>query len=303
MKKTLKKILLVYLLGSAALLTAQSDPISRYFDGVQSGRRILLPRTEMSKVYSDTSLLVQLKPYLENKETVKEALSFAGRVGSRHLSAPIRQQIVEMLIDSSFQNSKYAGIAADYLQDYNRSDFSDKALTLLDKLLKSHPPEMKAFVLLAGFTGRSDVLTELLPEYQDNKRLAHYFRLALSRCGMEQYTRSIVNTTSAMTIDDRFVYQVAPMLVYTRQKAVFDLLLTAIMDDTPNCIPAGEHKRGKVGCGLRLLTLVAPYIQDFPITVSRSGVLQTDNPEQSLREARQWIQQHPSNYQLISEKF
>ena len=304
MNRKNKLLLLAWcsLVCTTSFLMAQSDPITRYFDGIQSGKRILLPRSEMDNIYADSGLLVRLNPYLMDETTTKEALKFAGKAGSRHTSVSIRQQIVEMLLDSTLQNYRYADIASDYLRDFKRSDFTDKTLASLDSLLRTQPPNMKDFVLLAGFTGRKEVLTELLPNYLDNKRLAHYFRLALSRCGEEHYTRGIVKSTEAMPVDDRFVYQVAPMLVYTRQKAVFDLLLTDILDDTPNCTPAGERKQGKVGCGLRLLVLVAPYIRDFPAQVSRSGVLKTDNPAQSLREARQWIQQHQSDYQLITEK-
>lgn len=93
-------------------------------------------------------------------------------------------------------------------------------------------------------------------------------------------------------INDNFIYDFAPDLVYTRQPEIFDFLERIIQSDEQNCLPADPDASGKILCGYRVMEYIAPVIENYPLPTDEFGELEVDDYKTALQQVRVWFTQN-----------
>ena len=176
-------------------------------------------------------------------------------------------------------------------------------ITIDSALLLPDVPYRNRFFLLAGWLGREEALRAVPYEYRRSTRLRNDYDLAMIRVGDEGRIGRLQTLLNEVAVNDDFVYTLAPKLIYTRRPEVFDFMMDQILLDQRNCTAADAHSEGRLNCAYRLLELVAPHIQDFPLEVGTSGDLETDDYPTALEIARLWIQENRANYLINTETY
>ncbi len=103
-------------------------------------------------------------------------------------------------------------------------------------------------------------------------------------------------------INDQVIYSLVPDLLYIEKKQIIDYLLDELAVRNMNCTSADPDNEVVIDCGYRLAEYIAPFIQDFPVSVGASGDLDCENYEQALIEIRHWISENRNNYKTIFEE-
>ncbi|MEL7376131.1 MAG: hypothetical protein AAFN65_04160 [Bacteroidota bacterium] len=181
----------------------------------------------------------------------------------------------------------------------------EEAIQLYDDslLTKEDLPCHHRVFLIAGFLDRSSALETVPFELRRSTRNMNAYDLAMIRTGDASRIRRLEILLEGAEVDDNFIYEVAPKLLYTRRREVLDFFFQAILSDERNCRPADAHTSGQINCAYRLLEMIAPVIKDFPLTVGPSGDLEVDDYPRALDLARLWISENTSTYQIITETY
>ncbi|MDR1974559.1 MAG: hypothetical protein LBQ31_07795 [Bacteroidales bacterium] len=114
--------------------------------------------------------------------------------------------------------------------------------------------------------------------------------LALARMGEKTAIDEVLAKVSTKKTDDNMIYLFYPDLIYTRQRKIFDFLITRMQDKNGNCFSANPNNPQKIDCGYRIMELLAPVISDFP--------KRTSSYKKSLNKARKWCKKHSHNYRI-----
>ena len=177
---------------------------------------------------------------------------------------------------------------------YPLEAFDQAARQQLAALLLPTQAQLEQWVLLAGFAGLETPLRQLLTNPDLAPGLKQPIRLALARCGDQLLLAQLMARVRKMPINNAFVYQVAPLLVYVRQPQSVAYLLEIILLDETNCTPADAETPGAIPCGYRLMELVTPIFDGFPLRLDPDlGQLMPPNYPAALQQTRQWIQSLP----------
>ncbi|MGM0579812.1 MAG: hypothetical protein ACQETL_03980, partial [Bacteroidota bacterium] len=93
-----------------------------------------------------------------------------------------------------------------------------------------------------------------------------------------------------------------PTLAFTRQKAAVDVLVEQVFNDEQNCSSPDPDSNQKITCAYRILEIIAPIIQDFPIPVDEAtGDLDTDDYEEALQQSREWLEANRIDYSIVGQ--
>jgi len=199
------------------------------------------------------------------------------------------------------------GLAVNLLTQFRPADFDAEDRYILSQKIKPGTPYLEKIILLTGYVKIPDLIYNyrqmLLEKEKYNSRIRLNMQLALARMGDTTAIQSVVNRIKRITISDNMVYEVYPLLAYTRQKEVFGLLLETIMSDSKDCHSSNPDKETPIICAFRVIEMVAPYIIDFPVKVDASGEIIFENYSKTLDEVRAWIAVHKTDYTLNDEKY
>lgn len=234
------------------------------------------------------------------------AYSLVNKTGMAAADSAIKIQAVNRLVNACLDSD--AGIrknAAGYLKKYEKADFSPTATDTLVSILNRDILIAKNVIRLVGFVeppGASDKLRELLsnpipPKYRWE------VQLALARLGDDKAIDYCLETARNAGINDRVVFHLLPDLVYTRQRDILDYIIDILQSDEPNCSSPNPDLGGKIPCGYAVMEIIAPVIIDFPIGMSSSGMLETDDYEQALQTVRLWFDANRNIYEIDKSTF
>jgi len=184
------------------------------------------------------------------------------------------------------------------LTRYPVQEFDRAAREKVGVLLKPEQVHLREWVLLAGFLGLEKQLKQLLTAKELPKSLQQTIRFALIRCGDKEQLQKLMEKVHTIPVNDDFVYQLVPLLVYTRQKAVTDFLLELIQKDDRGCSPADAETPGAISCAYRILEYLAPVIRDFPLKLDVSGDLAVEDYPKALELVRAWVLKRKQTYNL-----
>lgn len=190
------------------------------------------------------------------------------------------------------------------LRDYNPQDFDAESRALLaDILLNEGMPHRDQYFLLAGYLKMDDALRSIPAETITSSKQKRNYGLALLRTGDEAKTQQLLGNIRQLANGNTFVYDVVPMLVYTRNRDVFDLLIERLLMSDSSCDPPDPHSNGQIDCGYRLMESLAPVLKDFPFARSVSGDLDVDDYPAALTEVRAWLRSLGNNYEIIQDTY
>ncbi len=103
-----------------------------------------------------------------------------------------------------------------------------------------------------------------------------------------------------LPINDDFVYDIAPLAIYTRDKQIIDFLVHAVIQNLGNCRPADAEIDGHISCSYRFIELLAPVLQGFPLFQEGDTDWDSASPQEQMTVARNWLKTNRN--QLIIKK-
>lgn len=300
------------ILGSAILFLsfgtvpsyAQSPAttVATHLTAVRQNQRPAAPASLWQNPEQHPEVLTALAPYYaDTLATVRaQAYFLTKQVGTNSQNEAIRQRAVDQLTRGlRDEDSSISGRVHSYLAEFSSSDFSPAARQSVSDLLiqgPAHFPQLLRLVGTLDLQEQTATLQRLLPDLSAHDRWTA--QLALSRLGDPEALANVLERVKRYPINDDVVYELLPDLVYTRQKAALDYLVTIVQSDEKSCSSADPEAETGIRCGYRVLELLAPVIRNFPLAVDASGDLITSDYPQALQQARAWLEQN-TDYQII----
>ena len=110
------------------------------------------------------------------------------------------------------------------------------------------------------------------------------------------------NKLQKAPLNDDFVYDFVPDLVYTLQPEIFRLLETIIQSNEKSCQSADPDYAQPILCGYRAMEYLAPVIEGYPLPLDEYGDLQVEDYEAALQELRSWFRENQS-YVILNDSF
>jgi hypothetical protein len=105
-----------------------------------------------------------------------------------------------------------------------------------------------------------------------------------------------------LPVNDEVVYQIYPDLVYTRQKEIVALLIGQLNSDVKNCESADAERPANIPCAYRVMEMLAPAIEGYPVKLDASGDIDAKDYTEALQKVRTWFKEHP-DYKISKDKF
>ena len=207
----------------------------------------------------------------------------------------------------SNRNSSIANQAINRLKKFSKSDFDSTSIKIIEQYINVNYTAYKDLILLAGYVGNhrtSEKIKDVFPNgrnFSKPELWATY--IALARLGDESSIQYCKARVESLPLNDQVVDILYKDLVYTRKKTAYDLMVKSIYSDEKLCTSSNPNSDAKIICGYRVLELVAPYIEKFPIKVLESGDLATDNYPKALEIAREWFQNNKDSYIIVNENY
>ena len=302
--KILTIISLLFSLGPVfSYAQSPAATVATYLTAVRQDQRPAAPTELWQNAEQHHDALTALAPYsFDTLASVRQqAYYLTKQVGTHSQDNAIRQQAVDQLTAGlRDEDSGVTGRIYSYLEGFTPADFSPKARQSVGNLLSERPPHLSQLLRLVGTLNlreQAATLRNLLPDLSARERWTA--QLALARLGDAEALASVMNRAKRYPVNDDVVYELLPDLVYTRQKAALDYLVSIVQSDEKNCTSANPEAEENISCGYRVLELLAPVIQSFPLTVDKSGDLAVDDYPQALQQAQQWLNQN-TDYQVIN---
>lgn len=189
-----------------------------------------------------------------------------------------------------------------YLRYFNSTDFNTEARIKLSQLAREGGSHYDQIIRLTGFVGINDLMydyTEMLTQKKyTSKKIAWALHLTLARLGNSDELQYCLKRIKQLSVTDDVVYDLLPDLAYTRNKEAFDYMLDIINSDEKNCYSSNPDSDTKIICAYRVIGLVAPYINNFPVKTDKAGDLIASDYNQMLSNVRQWIATNKTTYTL-----
>lgn len=281
--------------------------LSKYMNALRNSPYSALPKTILTDIKNDDKLLKVLVPfYTDTLKVIRQKAYYITKIiGQRSVDAKVQQRaITYTLLALGEKDTGISGNAIEALSGFNRDNFSEEAKDSIGNLVKQQTPHLEELLKLVGFLELKDqipnIQSVLLSNASVNVKWAA--RLALARMRDENAVRWIVNKLKSAQVNDDFVYDVVPDLIYTRHPEIFDFLETIINNDVAGCQSSNPDSDKKILCGYRVIEQVAPVIKDFPLKVDESGDLIVSDYKMALKQVRSWLTTN-DNYTILTDTY
>ncbi len=247
-----------------------------------------------------------LLPFLQDSmlHVRQKAYSLLYREGRQ---VPVNERepyLIALLNGCKDPDGSVIGQNISWLQNFNKRDFPPAAIELITFLLRNNKmPHRQRLILLAGYVGAGqEFMKRQLLQPDLNPKDQWFLSLALARMGDASSVDFCLNTLQGQALNNQLVEFGLPDIIYTRQKKLFDVCVGYINSDELSCFSADPDNEAAMLCGYRVLELMAPVIEDFPIRVNAIGTLDVPDYDAALILARQWFTEHP-DYQINTDDF
>jgi hypothetical protein len=118
--------------------------------------------------------------------------------------------------------------------------------------------------------------------------------------GDKEQTEWCVQMVKKAPVNSGLVENVLPDLVYTRQKEAIDYCVELLFSDEKLCAAPNPELSERIPCAYRIIELLAPVIENFPVKVNPSIGLESDDYPKTLQTVREWLKEH-KEYKIITE--
>ena len=286
---------------------ANLEQLNSYMKSVRQGSYEPVPQSILNKETQANELLTALVTYQNDSNAVirTRAYNISKRIGQSHPEIAIRQQAINQQIKAL--DDKDAGIivkAVNALTGFQNTDFTNNQQLRIINRLKADMPHLAQYARLVGYM-INETAIERLKQVQlqvTDGWESFNLNLALARRGDGQATTAVLNKMQNAQINDAFVYDIVPALVYCRSREIFDFLEELIFSDEANCSSANPDSNVNILCGYRIMEYIAPALENFPLPIDEYGELEVDDYETALVRLREWLIQNP-DYQLVNDNY
>jgi hypothetical protein len=271
--------------------------LNQYFQETKNGSYATVPQSlfneendfdllisELSKYQSDSSARIRSKAY-----------NLSSRFSQISDNESVKQRAIDQQIKAlNDEDRGIAGNAIDVMTNFKNTVFTESQKSQILSYLDAETPHFKDFVKLVGFLQIKEAIPQLesLLIEKNNAVTRWNVRLALARMGDKKAINYISNRLQKAPINDAFVYDIVPGLVYTRQHEIFEFLEVQIQSDEANCSVANPNSNQKISCAYRIMEALPHAIEDFPIPTDEFGELMVDDYQKALDDLRQWFSQN-----------
>lgn len=278
-------------------IQAQSNSsLRKYMEAVRNGSYDAVPK-EILQTNNPEQVLQELLVY--EKDSVSKmrsrAYNIAKRIGTATTNASARQMAISQLLKGiADHDSGISGYCSSGLTDFAPSDFSQPNKNLLISYLTPQTAHLDQVILLTGYLQLDQTKSKLSNLLTQNiaTRDKWSVQLALARMGDASSIHYITTKLTQAKVNDDFVYEIVPDLIYTRNAEVFNFLEEIIMSNDADCMSANPNSDAKILCGYRVMEYLAYAIQDFPIATDQYHEAEISDYKQALTEVRNWFTQN-----------
>lgn len=288
------------------VFAAEAQPtgeLRKYMESVRNGGYDPVPKNVLES--KQPNQILQALVAYERDSVIRvrsRAYNIAKRLGTASRDASVRAIAVDQLVRGvADKDGGISGNCSEGLTGFSPTDFSDKNKATLQTYLLPSQPHLDQVILLVGYLqidAAKSRLSGLLAQTKDTK-IQWSVRLALARMGDQASISYITSRLANARVNDDFIYEIVPDLIYTRSPKVFEFLEDILMSDAPDCRSADPDRNDKILCGYRVLEYIAYAIEDFPVPVDQYQEAEIDDYEQTLLDVRDWFDLHP-DYDLVS---
>ncbi len=262
---------------------------------------------EILNTTNQTDLFKNLEPYATDSLDLIRSKTYYiyQKVGQKSANKAVKTLAINQLIKGlSDRNAGLIGNVMDYLAGFSQTDFDTDHKTAIASYIRPETPHLDQLLMLAGYIGLSDHKNKISSVISSEQafKIKWAARLALARMGDQDAISYLVNKLQTAPVNDDFVYDYVPDLIYTRRLEIYQFLETIIMSEEKNCFSANPDSNAKILCGYRVMEYIAPTIQNFPLPIDEFGELEVDDYEVALRELRTWFAQNDS-YVILDSTF
>jgi hypothetical protein len=280
--------------------------VEQYFAQFRAGRADWVLQEKILSANSAVQLVASLQPYYTDSaaNVRSQAYYMTYRKGVRSISADGSLTVGALSKGLDDESSGNSGQVLSYLQDFPAACFGAEVKSAISAALQNtRRPHYGALAMLAGYL---DTGIETLAAIREDGNRPAAVRwaasLALARTGNEQALKYCVETVKKLPLGSDLVSGVLPDLIYTRQKSALDYCVELLYADSKVCRSANPEFSEKITCAYFIIELLAPVIEDFPITADRSVGQESDDYPATLKQVREWFSQHP-NYRIKNDTY
>lgn len=273
--------------------------LNNYMEEARKGSYKTAPESIFEDSRNEAALLQAAAVYLtDSVDRIRsKAYSIIKQIGQKSQQASVRIQAVSHLVAGlNDPDGGIIGTNLSGLTGFRKEDFGPDVKQQLVNRISPAVPHVDQLCKLVGYleipaaTPRLNDLIASATVYK-NKWAAY---LALARMGDEASVNYLNRKLQTAPINDNFVYDIVPDLVYTRQPEIFEFLEKVIQSEQPDCQSADPDSEARILCGYRVLEYIAYAIVDFPIATDAYGEPVIDDYEEALQDVRTWIDAHPT---------
>lgn len=220
--------------------------------------------------------------------------SLVGEAGSRSPDKTIRGLAVDQLVKATADYSNL-DVLLTQLNSFTISDFSNPAKDSLTSLFRKRPPYLDQLVRLVGslqIISLTDELRTLSGPATSNQSIRWAALLALARMGDQEATQSVMKRVQRLPVNDDVVYEIFPDLIYTRQRTAIDYLIMELKSDEKKCYTADAEGETPITCAYRIMEMLAPVIDKYPLEQDASEDIKTKDYKKSLTTVRTWFEKN-----------
>lgn len=294
-------ILLILFFPFAGLSQSIPQHIQTYVEQLHQSQSVAAPSALREE--KNAKEVIEIAPQYFSDTLSRVRAKMYGLVGEAVVNSKdqnLRQLAVEQLVKASadFENLDLLLLK---LSAFKKSDFTQASRDTLVVLFRKKPPYLDQLARLVGslqMTSLKDDLMVLSGPTTSNQRIRWAALLALARMGNAEATQSMMKRVQRLPVNDDVVYEVFPDLIYTRQRQAIDYLIVELKNDEKKCTTADAEDETPITCAYRIMELLAPVIEKYPLEVDTSGDIKTKDYKKSLGTVRAWFEKN-KDYGII----
>ncbi len=305
----MRNYLIIALISSAGMSYGQSADqlVLNYMNAVRTDQLQAVPSAILNNEAAALDIIASLGIYAEDTLEVvrRKAYYIVKRIGEKSTDTTVRQQVVSFLMNGVADTDRgISGYCSESLSGFDRADFSQADRNRLGEYLIPQTPHFDQVIQLAGYLGEDGYRNALvsITDSEANFTIRWASRLARARMGDPASIDYILRKLQQAPINDDFVYDIVPDLVYTRQLEIIKFLEGIIQNEEKNCSSADPDANTKILCGYRVIEYLAPVIENFPLPIDEFGELEIDNYENALIIVREWFSEN-TNYIIKNDAY
>lgn len=222
---------------------------------------------------------------------------------SKPSSNAVKSEIVNFILVTT--KSKHSSVVAKsfrILKDIPVKNFDKSAVDSIVSMISKYPRIYIDAMLLVGYINTPNFIDEIKVVFPNSRRFTRQEQWTtykvLARLGDKEALTFCINKVTALPINDQVIDVLYADLIYTRQKEAVDVLVKTLNSDEPLCSSTNPNNDSKMICGYRIMEMLAPVIEDFPVKTLPSGDLDVKDYKKALIEVRNWFKKRESAYSI-----